>query len=573
MPLTVRVESLFEPYSFNGDALQHIAPFWRAFDSALLQHDYVITYYQQALLPFLFRWFYDTLMMFTYPTQGARIVTIMLSILFITLSTITANRLAGRIASIGTLFLVLGGVLKNFYFLGGIQRGFGFCITSAGLLAITSGNVSWIALLAVLAMPLYPAASVLLYTVLTLILLFCRPEHRGSAAPWSFHRRLVTLTATGVACGCMALPQIWGGVHYGMRLSISAETQYEEWGGNGRYTQGDRGVPTCFFKDVLSVTTANILAERISGNRRKSVDEIETMGSKLGLLPHHQRVIIFVLTSLLGIFLYLHNKRRLPSPVVRVGFFALGIGATYGLATLIFPLLYIPSRYTTIGVTALVSVLFPAIWTHGIYTLTKKFVPSVGHTFTVLACMFILIFLGWTNLPPQSVPSASGNMPLFAHLRSLPKDVVIAAWPRGIASMIPLFSARSVLVYEEAHQIFHKDFLEEMRRRTRAIISAYSATDSTPFEELRTTYGVTHMLVDKRHISKLPTYFQPFKREMRSARENISSSELFLTKLVEQGKDFELANLVLIDLERAGIHKVNVSPDHADMLATSPDRR
>lgn len=554
-PLNVRITTLLEPYSFNGDALQHIAPFWRSFDPELLQHDYIITYYQQAILPFLFRWIYGALMIFTYPTQAARIVTIVLSIVFILLSTITANRLAGRVASLGTFFLAMGGVLKNVYFMGGIQRGFGFCLTSAGLLAITSGNISWIALLSVLAMPLYPATSVLLYVALTLLLLLCRAEYRGSAAQWSFKKRFMVLTATGVACSCMALPQMLGGMQYGQRLSISAESEYEEWGGNGRYTQGDRGVPTGLLKDVLSVTTANILAERISGNRRTRADEQDTLSATLGLLPEHQRIIVFALTSLLGILSYLHNKRQLRGPVVRVGFFALGIGVTYGLAATVFPLLYIPSRYTIIGVTSLVSVIFPAIWAHGSYAISKKFVPSVRHAFSLSACILMLIFLGWAHLPSQPLPSAAGNMPLFAHIRSLPKDSVIATWPRGIASMIPLFSARSVLVYEEGHQIFHRDFLEEMRRRTRAIIKAYSATDHTPFEELRTTYGVTHVLIDKRHLSKAPTYFQPFKREIRSARVNTSPSELFLNHLIKAGMVFEFANLVLIDLERAGVHK------------------
>lgn len=554
-PLNVRIRTLLEPYSFNGDALQHIAPFWRAFDPELLQHDYIITYYQQAILPFLFRWFYETLMVFTYPTQGARVVTIILSVMFIALCTLTAKRLAGQVASLGTLFLALGGVLKNFYFLGGIQRGFGFCITSAGLLAITSGNISLIAWLSVLAMPLYPATSVLLYAVLALVLLFCRAEYRGSAAPWSFQKRGVVLIVTGVACGCMAIPQIWGGMRYGERLSISAESEYEEWGGNGRYTQGDRGIRTGFLRDVLSVTTANILAERISGNRRASAGEKDTLGSRLGLLPEQQRIIFFVLTLILGIFLYLHNKNRLQGPVVRVGIFGLGIGVTYGLATVAFPLLYIPSRYTTIGITSLVSVVFPAIWTQASYIATKTFVPSVRHAFSALTCVIVLIFLGWTNLPSQPVPSAAGNMPLFAHLRSLPKNIVVATWPRGIASMIPLFSARSVLVYEEGHQIFHRDFLEEMRRRTRAIIKAYSATDRVPFEELRNTYGVTHVLITKQHLSNAPTYFQPFKREMRTARANSSPSELFLHQLVKEGTVFEFANLILIDLDRAGIHR------------------
>jgi hypothetical protein len=552
-PLVVRLTSLFDPYSFNGDALQHIAPFWNSYDKTLLVNDYIISYYETAILPFLFRWFYGILMLVTYPPHASKFVTLTMSVAFIYLSTLTAYRLAGKVVASTTLFLAFGGVLKNFYFLGGIQRGFGFCLTSAGLLFTVQGNAVGLALLAVIAMPLYPAASILLYAALSLLLVVCPKQYRGEASSWPPVKRIFLLGATGIICALMAVPQLRGGMQYGERLSLSAETEYAEWGGNGRYTQGDRGVPTGFFQDVLKVTTANILAERISGHRQKSVEEKQTLGAYLGLSPKQQRITILLLTAILGLLALRYNKGALSQPTARLLLFILAVGATYGIATITFPLIYIPSRYTTIGITALIPIVFPAVWFHGALALSRTFLPFARKTIGALTCALLVVFLGWTNLPAQPVPSASGSLPLFSFIRSLPKDSVIAAWPRGIANMIPLFSARSVLVYEEGHQIFHRDYLEEMRRRTRAIIEAFSAVDEKPFQHLRSKYRVTHVLIDKRHLSKTPSYFSPFREEIRSARKNMDTDTLFLRTLVEKGLVFHFGNLILIDLDRAGI--------------------
>lgn len=552
-PLKTRIVSLFDPYSFNGDALQHIAPFWTTYNKGLLANDYTIGYYKQAILPFLFRWIYDGLMLVTYPPYASKLVTVFLSAAFIALSALTAYRLAGRVVACSTLFLAVGGVLKNFYFLGGMQRGFGFCLTAAGLLATVQGNVICLASLAVIAMPLYPAASILLYSVLALLLLVSPKGHRGSASSWSFSKRIILLSASGALCALMAMPQLFGGMHYGKRLSLTAETKYEEWGGNGRYTQGDRGVPTGFFNDILKVTSANLLAERMSGSRKKALDEKNTFGAYVGLAPSQQRIIVLTLTGLLGLMALWFCRGKISSPSARLLMFVVAVGATYGAAVAVFPLIYIPSRYSTIGVTALVSIVFPALWFQGSLSLTSKLVERLQTTIGAAVCALFLVALGWTNLPSQRIPTASGSMPLFSFIRSLPEDSVIAAWPRGIASMIPLFSARSVLVYEEGHQIFHQDYLEEMRSRTRAVIAAFSATDAVPFQTLRNQYGVTHVLIDRRHLSKTPSYFSPFRQEIYQARQRIDTASLFLHTLIREGLVFEYGNLVLVDLARSGL--------------------
>jgi hypothetical protein len=167
----------------------------------------------------------------------------------------------------------------------------------------------------------------------------------------------------------------------------------------------------------------------------------------------------------------------------------------FGAAKLLFPLLYIPSRYVALGTIALIPVVFPALWVLIGRALAPSNQKRLGAPLAVALGVAAIVSLGWLDTAVKRLPTASGNRVLFAAIRDLPPDAVIASWPRGIASMIPLFTGRSVLVFEEGHQIFHRDFLVEMRARTRAIIAAYAATDITPIKKLRDHYRVSHILI------------------------------------------------------------------------------
>jgi hypothetical protein len=105
-----------------------------------------------------------------------------------------------------------------------------------------------------------------------------------------------------------------------------------------------------------------------------------------------------------------------------------------------------------------------------------------------------------------------------------------------------------VLLFEEGHQIFHRDCLEELRRRTRSLIHLYAATNAAPLAELQNGYNVTHLLLDKRHLDKAPPYFAPFDEEMKTARAEVGGKPLFLAELANTQAVFQSGNLVLIDL-------------------------
>ena len=69
----------------------------------------------------------------------------------------------------------------------------------------------------------------------------------------------------------------------------------------------------------------------------------------------------------------------------------------------------------------------------------------------------------------------------------------------------------------ETHMPFHRRYAELTRERMRALIAAYFASDPAPLRTLHQRYGVTHLLVDRRHFAFPPPYFAPFDAETRVA--------------------------------------------------------
>jgi hypothetical protein len=115
---------------------------------------------------------------------------------------------------------------------------------------------------------------------------------------------------------------------------------------------------------------------------------------------------------------------------------------------------------------------------------------------------------------------------------------------------VPFFTGRSVLLFEEGHQIFHRDFLVEMRRRMQALIAVYAATDAGPLAALQRDFNVTHLLVDRRHLQKHPAYFAPFEVEVAALRSSRAGKQLFLTEAVEKAGVIRVGEMVLVDLAR-----------------------
>jgi hypothetical protein len=543
IPLKLRIFDLLDPYALNGDAYQHLAPMWFARQSPDTISDYTMRYYLTAIIPAFFKWLYAGMTIWFEPAAASKVLTVILSLAFIGLSTACSLRLAGGAAAALSFFLATAGVVRNMFFMGGIQRGFGFCLASLALYFVIQGRLVALAVVAVISAGFYPAASI--YMICALGLLVILPEaYRGTTKTWGLSRRLALVTTTGALACLVVLPLILNGKNYGERLSRAAESEYQEWGSAGRYNQGDRGVSAGFLRKTFFSTLSSIYAPRLD---RALVRETDVGDLELSrdIIPTMKPVLVMVLTVALAGFTLFRSRLSLSPQALRCAIFFCAMLISFFAAKIFFPILYIPSRYLILGVVSLTPIAFPAIWSNA---FSKNLRSGLRNFIIITFGALLLYYLGWTSLQIRRFPSVSGNRSLFNFIKTLPEDVVIASWPRGVANYIPLFTKRSVLVFEEGHQVFHRDFLEEMRRRTRALIAAYSAIDEKPFITLNRDYNVSYLLIQRSHLRELPDYFAPFGYELKTARSAIGDQRLFLRELIEKHAVFNSGDHILVDI-------------------------
>jgi hypothetical protein len=545
-----RLRSILDPYSFSGDALQHIPPLWYAHERSLFSLDYVREYYWSALFPPLFKATYWVVTFFAEPAAASKIVSCALAFLFVATVTRASWLLAGRASAFVTLLLATGGTLKNFPFMSGLQRGFGTWLCGVMLLYILEGNIVGLGVTITITALFYPAAAVFGLTALGLVL--CLPQRfLNSTKAWTLKRRAITLAAVAASTSLAVMPQLIAGSRYGERLSIVHEREFEEWGPNGRYTQGDRGVPMSLTQKFLENSMASLLPGKLGRVKHTTPDTDGTADEPSRNELLYRELFLTVVGSLLCALVVMRKTGDGISPkAARIGIYTVAIGASFAMATVLFPLLYIPTRYVVITLPALIPVVFPALWTSALQAFGKSDSSPTKEIIAAAVGATALALMGWFSLSVKPMPTASGHRELFSYIRSLPRESVIAGWPRGSLDTISLFTGRNVLLHEEAHQIFHRDFLRECRNRMRAIVKLYAATDRTAVDELRREYGVTHLLIDRKHLKNTPTYFAPFKDEVIAARAANVSDSLYLERLAQEAAVFRLQHLVLIDLSK-----------------------
>jgi hypothetical protein len=141
---------------------------------------------------------------------------------------------------------------------------------------------------------------------------------------------------------------------------------------------------------------------------------------------------------------------------------------------------------------------------------------------------------------------------LYQFLAALPPDALVAGWPADVINNVPYLSHHRALVTFETHQAFHEAFVQEMRRRMRALIDATFAQDAAPLRHLRDAFGVTHLLFDVRHLTQPPTpYFAPFDGWVALARVRGVAPAALLREL-NDATVFTEGPYLVVDLRKLG---------------------
>ena len=86
-------------------------------------------------------------------------------------------------------------------------------------------------------------------------------------------------------------------------------------------------------------------------------------------------------------------------------------------------------------------------------------------------------------------------MDLF--LQSTPVNALIVA-PLKLASNIPAFSYRSVLISSETNIPFHIDYYKEVKARTKAIDLIYHSKNNIEVKNIIQKYNIQYIIIDRK---------------------------------------------------------------------------
>jgi hypothetical protein len=262
---------------------------------------------------------------------------------------------------------------------------------------------------------------------------------------------------------------------------------------------------------------------------------------------------------------------------------ALGAGAlvAHAAARLLAPHLFLPDRYVTYSVPVLVALALPAAARAAGTLAARAFTgarPAAGRgagdqergiargawVGAALGAGLLALAGGRVSADAGWGVHVSPSDGIYRAVAALPVDAVVAGWPAGPIDSIPYLARRRVLLAFETHQAFHRAYAEEMRRRAGALFAAYFAATWAPVLRLRDEFGVTHLLLDRRHLSgpAPPGYFAPFDAWIAADWARGRREGFVLARAPRDAIRFTEGTLTLLDLRAC-------CPEHN---ATAADR-
>jgi hypothetical protein len=144
--------------------------------------------------------------------------------------------------------------------------------------------------------------------------------------------------------------------------------------------------------------------------------------------------------------------------------------------------------------------------------------PAAGPGAALLAATIWLALLGARGDDLLGFTARVRLPALHAFLRAQPGGTRVAGWPGEEIELVRVLARHPTLIAFKTHEVFHQDYVVEMRRRMRAQIDATFATDPGPLARLREEWGITHLIVNLAHYGAgPPQYFVPFEGWAREA--------------------------------------------------------
>lgn len=241
--------------------------------------------------------------------------------------------------------------------------------------------------------------------------------------------------------------------------------------------------------------------------------------------------------------------------------------ALFLIAHLIFPALYLPSRYTfyssrfvLILASSVMLTLVGQGW--GAWIMRQKrrvsdwnWLDFATVELSLALAIAILItpaipflFLGgqgWVIGQPASV---------FEHIAQSPKDSLVASLVTDINDNVPAFSERSILVGREFALPFHPKFYAQMQQRAEDLVRSQYTPDPAVLRSFIETYGLDIWIIDRDFTNPAYLNQQPWlvnssmQKTVTAVQTQLQRGiQPVISRAIAECLTFEAANLVVLD--------------------------
>jgi hypothetical protein len=366
---------------------------------------------------------------------------------------------------------------------------------------------------------------------------------RGRSNPLKPSQAVVLLAGTAILALLIMAPSLSAMRPFGSALGPADWPDYPEAAEGGRLTGGDR-VRRQSLSEAGTAARGWLEAGVISWDTPWHAG-VRAFGAR------HSGVVFGVLASIAVVGFVRLVRCREPAAA---GFLLVpaAAAATYAAAWLAMPLLYVPERYLKFALPIAAVVMIPV----GAYWLvagreTGRLRRNVASAAAITVSVLTVLLVG-SRGPTQSglpVVITAPQMALYDFLATLPADALVAGWPESMDN-VPYVTGRRVLLSRELHLPFHAAYVRELRARMQALMDAYFATDIEPVIRLRDGYGVTHLVIERAHLTdSAPTYFMPFGPGI-AARFLQARARAVVWRLPDAVLAFTSPDFVVLDLTR-----------------------
>jgi hypothetical protein len=533
--LIAHIHNSANPFIFGDDARVWIVPF--------VVSDYA-TEYHSTLLPIGYKVFYHTIALVADPITVSKVLPYPLLLAVLGGVCAAAGRLGGVAASFSAAALCLSSGVFLDLMVAGTPRAFAFPCIAAAAASLVFGQTLWLAAIVVISAALYPPIAVVTGLALGFETLALLARHRRETREWSLNRRILLVAAAALGSALVLAPVLTA-KGYGPRVTLHDVAAYQEAGPHGRYDKVNRA-PFDNFLTTLRLATRNTL----QGTGQPWLSRLRALSE-----PWASRLDLAVLSvTALG----LGSLAARNSAAQRLLILGAAAATAHTAAILLAPYLYQPHRYViypipillVIGVPVAAGAL-PALFRR---LAALSWLPPLATLAMTAACLVLLGGRGGErtglNIDHRQ------DSPVFEFLRRLPDATLVAGWPSAyeIVDSVPYLARRRAFLTYEMHQAFHRGYLDEMRRRMRALIDAVFGIDPAPLLHLRDDWGVTHLIIDQQYYrSSPPTYFKPFDAWIRAAVERGRDAGFEIPRQMKAATVFSHGTLAVLDLRQLAV--------------------